>query len=63
MFSVFAFQPQGNPNWRQIVPGQSTKSDVEKLLGVADDKYLADYELDGGIVSILYSMGPCGEKK
>jgi len=63
--ALLGLGPQGtnNPNWRQIVPGRSTKSDVEKLLGVSDESYSAGYDLADGTLSVIYSAGPCGAKK
>ena len=45
--------------WRQIVPLQSTRADVERRLGRTNDGYLATYLLKEGTLSIVYSSGPC----
>jgi hypothetical protein len=49
----------GAQEWRKIVPLKSTRADVERLLGPAEQPYGVDYELKDGVVSIDYSTGPC----
>jgi|ERR1044071_911401 hypothetical protein len=49
--------------WRRIVPLQSTRADVERLLGPAERSYGVVYELEAGNLSIEYSSGPCGGAK
>ncbi|MFL6257524.1 MAG: hypothetical protein ACJ74T_21165 [Pyrinomonadaceae bacterium] len=50
--------------WRAIVPLQSTRADVERLLGPAADSYGVVYELKAGNLSVEYSTGFCaGEKQ
>ena len=45
--------------WRKIVPLKSTRADVERLLGPAEQPYGVDYELKNGVLSVEYSTGPC----
>lgn len=50
--------------WRKIVPLQSTRADVEQLLGSGGKSYGIVYELETGNLSIEYSTGPCrGDKR
>ena len=46
-------------DWRTIVPAQSTRADVERILGHADTAYFARYKLSEGSLFIEYSSGPC----
>ncbi|HEU4837635.1 MAG TPA: hypothetical protein VFS90_24610 [Pyrinomonadaceae bacterium] len=46
-------------DWRQIVPLQSTRADVERLLGSTKEVYFAIYKLKEGSLFIEYSSGPC----
>jgi hypothetical protein len=49
-----------DPDWRKLVPLQSTRADVERLLGPSEkDGYSADYKLDEGYLTIIYSGGGC----
>ncbi len=48
-----------DPDWRQIVPLRSTRTDVERLLGPSKEAYFADYTLEEGNLFIEYSSGPC----
>lgn len=41
---------------------KSTRADVERLLGPAEQPYGVEYELKDGILSIEYSTGPCRKK-
>lgn len=56
-------QSSTDPNWRQIVPGRTTRPEVERLLGPAPDTYSASYDLREGNLFIAYSIGPCGSEK
>jgi hypothetical protein len=50
--------------WRGLVPMQSTRADVEKLLGPsADDGYGVAYDLGGEAVTFEYSSGPCTKRR
>jgi hypothetical protein len=49
-----------DPDWRKLVPLQSTRADVERLLGPSKEAYFADYKLEEGNLSVIYSSGPCG---
>lgn len=42
---------------------ESTRLDVERLLGPAEKPYGVDYELRDGVLSIEYSTGPCREDR
>jgi len=48
-----------DPDWHQIKPLQSTRGDVEHLLGPSNEAYYADYTLEEGNLFIEYSNGPC----
>ena len=52
--------------WNGIVPLRSTRSDVEKILGLPTPDsvahHAADYKTKDGKVFILYSSGPCNTK-
>jgi len=52
--------------WNGIVPLKSTRSDVEKILGLPKPasvaRHAADYKTKDGKVFILYSSGPCNIK-
>ena len=65
LFAVFGMNSQSetDPNWRQIVPGRTTRTEVEQLLGPSSDSYSASYEIKEGNVFIAYSTGPCGPEK
>src|SRR5258705_2334459 len=57
---ILTYVPRANAKeWRKIVPLQSTRADVERLLGPAEQPYGVDYELKDGVISIVYSTGPC----
>lgn len=45
--------------WRGITPLKSTRADVERLLGKANE--LGRYEFDDQRISIWYSEGPCAD--
>jgi len=49
--------------WRNIVPLQSTREDVERLFGPAEKSYGVVYELKAGNLSVEYSTGFCGGDK
>ena len=50
-------------DWRGITPLQSTRADVEKLLGhSANDGYAVTYPVGGEVVTIVYSSGGCSDK-
>ena len=46
-------------DWRQIIPLESTRADVERLLGSTTGAYFGEYELKQGSLFIEYSSGPC----
>lgn len=50
-------------NWRQIIPGQTTRIEVQQLLGPSNERYSASYDLKDGNLFIAYSTGPCGTEK
>ena len=57
---ILTLAPRANAQeWRKIVPLKSTRADVERLLGPAEQPYAVDYELKDGVLSIVYSTGPC----
>lgn len=45
--------------WRKFVPLETTRVEVENLLGRTEVGYLAIYKLKEGNLSIEYSSGPC----
>jgi len=63
LFLVFIVLTQrhdtNRQDWRQIVPLQSTRADVERLLGPGKEAYFAIYQLKEGSLFIEYSSGPC----
>lgn len=61
MFLNLSFRK--DPDWRKLVPLQSTRADVERLLGPNDKSYGVDYELTDGVPSIEYSSGPCRKER
>ncbi len=48
--------------WRGIVPLRSTRIDVERLLGVPDDKTTATYHLNDATVVFYYSHSRCDDE-
>jgi hypothetical protein len=46
-------------DWRNIVPAETTRTEVELILGQTDAAYFADYKLKDGRLFIEYSSGPC----
>src|SRR5262245_59444389 len=50
--------PQHSVGWRNIVPLRSTRSEVEKQLGLLDLSCQC-YETDHEVIYISYSSGPC----
>ena len=46
-------------DWRRLIPLQSTRADVERLLGPGKEAYFAIYQLKEGSLFIEYSSGPC----
>lgn len=49
------------PKWQQIIVLQSTRADVERLLGKsADQGFLAIYPIEAGSITVEYSLGLCG---
>ena len=46
-------------DWRSIVPAETTRSEVERILGQTDTAYFADYKLSDGHLFIEHSSGPC----
>lgn len=62
LFSLLVFMnwlPVKDPDWRKLTPLQSTRADVERLLGRSNEAYFADYTLEEGSLSVIYSSGPC----
>jgi len=57
---LMTLAPGKDPDWRKLVPLESTRADVERLLGPSKETYLADYTLEEGNLSVIYSSGPCG---
>src|SRR5947209_7922722 len=47
--------------WRGIVPLQSTRADVERLIGSSTKPKVPVYELKNESVYIEYAVGPCQE--
>lgn len=47
------------PEWKTIVPMNSTRANVEAILGPADKGFEVLYHLQDGKLSIEYSTGPC----
>ena len=45
--------------WKQIVPTNTTRVNVEEILGPAGEGFEVLYELQDGKLSIEYSTGPC----
>ena len=45
--------------WRGLVPLQSTRSDVERLLGRSEDQCKCIYRTDDSVVFVEYSKEPC----
>ncbi len=61
---ILTYVPRANAKeWRKIVPLKSTRTDVERLLGPAEQPYGVDYELKDGVLSIVYSTGPCRKER
>ncbi|HYV12680.1 MAG TPA: hypothetical protein VE980_17395 [Pyrinomonadaceae bacterium] len=55
-------QTENSPNaWRGLVPLQSTRTDVEKLLGkpVSSRGSIVVYKTDEGEVAVVFSAGKC----
>jgi hypothetical protein len=46
-------------DWRAIVPAETTRTEVELILGQTDTAYFAEYKLKDGSLFIEYSSGPC----
>ena len=46
-------------DWRSIVPAETTRTEVELILGQADTAYFAKYKLADGNLFIEYSSGRC----
>ena len=65
LFALFGMKSrsQTDPNWRQVVPGRTTRAEVEQLFGASQDSYSASYEVSEGNIFIAYSTGPCGPEK
>jgi hypothetical protein len=65
VFALFGMKLQSeiDPNWRQIVPGRTTRAEVEELLGPSRESYSASYNVKEGNIFIAYSTGLCGPEK
>lgn len=50
---------QAERGWRGLVPLQSTRSDVERLLGRSEDQCKCIYRTDDSVVFVEYSKEPC----
>jgi len=50
-------------DWRTITPLKSTRTEVESLFGPGNDRYLANYSLRDGTLSVEYSSGPCRSER
>lgn len=53
---LLTLQPQ---TWRTIVPLETTRTEVELILGHTDTEYFAVYKTNEGNLFIEYSSGPC----
>ena len=49
--------------WRKILPMNSTRAEVEAILGQADEGFEVLYQLQDGKLSIEYSTGPCTSER
>lgn len=58
------FSPSQANEWRGISPLRSTRADVERLLGAPKTagQGISSYDIEGGLVSVIYSTGPCKDK-
>lgn len=58
---IFLATPSPAREWRGIVPLQSTREDVRKILGKPDREYHSndDYDMDDALVSVLYAQEYC----
>ena len=63
-FSLFVQSNRFNPQeWKKIVPMNTTRANVEAILGPADKGFEVLYQLQDGKLSIEYSTGPCTSER
>src|SRR5689334_18045352 len=55
---VFLTFTQGTPGWRAIVPLQSTRAQVEQILGTLDMRCEC-YSTETETIRVEYASGPC----
>ena len=61
-FTLFLFGENGSlsaQEWRKIVPLNTSRTNVEAMLGPASENFEVVYPLKDGNLSIEYSTGPC----
>ena len=62
LYSLFLLVPRQDLNaqeWKNFVPLKTTRTNVEAILGPADEDFEVTYRLKDGKLSIEYSSGPC----
>lgn len=64
MLSTVCLGQEWAPEWRKLVPLQSSRMEVERTLGKPKQSFdsYARYENENGRFSVWYSLGGCGHK-